>query len=271
MQSSLYLPSQSIFCDARASISPEAMATFKSRVERIIKRSITRAAQDRKASRFKLDDSILACLSALPPNSREEDLEDLYYFMMESFQFSGVPVACDETDVDQVSFRSPSTSHSLADSFAQVVVDLRSALEELHGVTVAPHVSTDPHLFLILDKAVQSFPWESIPCLRGRSISRIPSLAFLRDRMDLASSRVGSVSSRDYGHEITVDTSKTSFLLNPGGDLKTTQSTFEPWLKKQQDNAGWSGIIARVPSDEEVKVALSSSELFLFVLAYPSR
>ncbi|ORY92414.1 peptidase family C50-domain-containing protein [Leucosporidium creatinivorum] len=233
---------KSIFCDAR-SASSEAFATFKSRIERILKRSIVRASQDKKASRFKLDDTILECLAALPPASREEDLEDLFHFMMESFQFTGVPVASDETDVDQV------------------VVDIRSALEELHGHSPSRLPDPEQHTFLILDKAVQSFPWESIPCLRKRSISRIPSLAFLRDRIDLAATRNGD---DEHPHEITVDATRTSFLLNPGGDLGSTQTAFEPLLEKMRADAGWSGIVGRVPSDEEVKVALSNNDLFLY-------
>lgn len=70
-------------------------------MERIVKRSITRSTTA-KSARLKLDDSILNCLSALPPSCRDEDLEDLFYFIMESFQFTGVPVAYDEIDVDQV-------------------------------------------------------------------------------------------------------------------------------------------------------------------------
>lgn len=92
---------QAVFRDARH-LSPEALATFKSRVERILKRSIVRS-HERKVAKFKLDDDILNCLAALPPTARDEDFEDLFYFIMESLQFTGVPIAIDEIDVDQVS------------------------------------------------------------------------------------------------------------------------------------------------------------------------
>lgn len=65
-----------------------------------MKRTVIRSAK--KTTRFKLDDSILACLSALPPDARDEDIEDAFYFMLESLQFSGMPVAIDEIEVDQV-------------------------------------------------------------------------------------------------------------------------------------------------------------------------
>ncbi|BGO99409.1 separin protein [Rhodotorula toruloides] len=233
---------KSVFYDARLH-SGEAFASFRSRIERILKRSIVRAAGDQRATRFKLDDAILECLAALPATSREEDLEDMFYYMAESFQFSGVPLASDETDVDQV------------------VVDLREALEELHGTKSAPKskASPDEHTFLILDKRLQAFPWESLPCIRGRSVSRLPSLSFLRDRLDLAADR-----SPETPHDFVVDHARTSYLINPGGDLKNTQQTFEPWLREQADRHGWTGVVARTPLEEEVKQGLTSKELFLF-------
>ncbi|GAA6064363.1 hypothetical protein JCM10212_005877 [Sporobolomyces blumeae] len=233
-----------VFYDARYHPSA-AFAAFKARIERILKRSIVRAAQDKKATRFKLDDAIVECVAALPASSREEDLEDLFFFMTEAFQFSGVPLACDETDVDQV------------------VVDLREALEELHGTKSAPKGTPDPdeHTFLILDKALRSFPWESLPCLLGRSVSRLPSLSFLRDRLDLASSLTEGDPTT---YEITVDPRRSAFVLNPGGDLKNTQSTFEPWLSERSKNAKWSGIVGRAPQEEEMRSALASKDLFLY-------
>ncbi|GAA5940472.1 hypothetical protein JCM1841_001027 [Sporobolomyces salmonicolor] len=235
---------KSVFYDARGH-APDAFATFKARVEHILKRSIVRAAQDKKSTRFKLDDAVIECLAALPASSREEDIEDLFYFMMESFQFSGVPLACDETDVDQV------------------VVDLREALEELHGTKSAPKGTPDPdeHTFLVLDKTLQAFPWESLPCLRGRSVSRLPSLSFLRDRLDLAASRS---TSEDRPFEIVVNPKSAAFVLNPGGDLGNTQKTFEPWLEQQAREVNWNGIVGRAPGEDEVKAALASKELFLY-------
>ncbi|GAA5908652.1 hypothetical protein JCM5296_006001 [Sporobolomyces johnsonii] len=235
---------KSVFYDARGH-APDAFGTFKARVEHILKRSIVRAAQDKKSTRFKLDDAVVECLAALPASSREEDLEDLFYFMMESFQFSGVPLACDETDVDQV------------------VVDLREALEELHGTKSAPKGTADPdeHTFLILDKTLQAFPWESLPCLRGRSVSRLPSLSFLRDRLDLAASRS---TSEDRPFEIVINPKSAAFVLNPGGDLRSTQNTFEPWLEQQTREVNWSGIVGRAPGEDEVKAALATKELFLY-------
>lgn len=90
---------QTVFLDARH-FTPESLAIFKSQIERVMKRTVIRSAK--KTTRFKLDDSIVACLSALSPAARDEDIEDVFYFMLESLQFSGMPVAIDEIEVDQV-------------------------------------------------------------------------------------------------------------------------------------------------------------------------
>ncbi|GAA6007706.1 hypothetical protein JCM10207_004847 [Rhodosporidiobolus poonsookiae] len=235
---------KSIFYDSRK-VASEDFAGFKARFERILKRSMVRAANDKKATRFKLDDAIVECLAALPSSSREEDLEDLFYYAAESFHFGGVPLAHDETDVDQV------------------VVDLREALEELHGTKSAPRRIVDPdeHTFLILDKTLQSFPWESLPCLRGRSVSRLPSLAFLRDRLDLAASRS---TLPDQPHDLVINPKSAAYVLNPGGDLKNTQKTFEPWLDERKAELNWTGVVSRTPLEEEMKAGLSQKELFLY-------
>ncbi|SGZ17700.1 BQ5605_C020g09137 [Microbotryum silenes-dioicae] len=236
---------QCIFSDTQ-DIGADALHTFNGRIERIVKRSLIRATpNDKRAARFQLDDGIVERIAALSPKARDEDLEDLYHFIMESFQLSGVPVACDETDVDQV------------------VIDFRSALEELRKSEPTPtptSTTSEPrrHLVLILDKSVQGFPWESLPCLQGISISRLPSLAFLRDRLELARSR-----SNDESHEYIVDPRRTSYVVNPGGDLKNTQARFEPWLEAKAA-AGWKGVVGRAPSEEEMKSSLASQELVLY-------
>ena len=46
-------------------------------------------------------------------------------------------------------------------------------------------VIEDSHTFLVLDCSLQTIPRESLPMLQGQSVSRIPSLEFLVDRLRL--------------------------------------------------------------------------------------
>jgi separase len=51
---------------------------------------------------------LLRAFQMLPTQADDDDLEDWLHYVVDSLQFSGVRVACDEIDVDQVSFRPPS-------------------------------------------------------------------------------------------------------------------------------------------------------------------
>lgn len=89
---------------------------------------------------------------------------------------------------------------------------------------------------------MQGIPWESIPALRGRPVSRVPSLDFLVDRT------AGDI-----------DDKNVFYVLNPDGDLVRTQEQFEPWVTKK----GWKGITGRRPTEEELVDALSNYDLVL--------
>jgi separase len=110
--------------------------------------------QDKKQKQLPcLSDVLLDCFSSLSPKCREEELEDLLFFILDLYSFHGIPVAIADIDVDQV------------------IVELRCALEEhaalrtKRGKVNSTSVN-DPHMFLVLDHNVQGVPWESIPVLR---------------------------------------------------------------------------------------------------------
>jgi len=88
----------------------------------------------------------------------------------------------------------------------------------------------DQHVILILDKYVQMLPWESLPCLQNQSVSQLPSISFLRDRILLMKhqSHDNSRSSDKY----FIDPQKAFYILNPSQDLKDTQNRFEDFVKR---------------------------------------
>lgn len=194
----------------------------------------------------KLDDAVVECFARLTSSeTTDEDLEDMLHFIMDAYQFNGVPVAVDEVDLDQS------------------VVDVRSALESLRSKRSQrrqrPQMEEEEenaeHLFLILDRDTCAIPWESIPTLRSRAVSRIPSMAFLEDRLvELRGAR---------GKTIDVEMAKKFYLINPAGDLTRTQERFEPLLAK--DGKGqWTGIAGRTPLLDEYANALSSNDVVVY-------
>lgn len=216
-------------------------------MEKLFKRNLPR---DKRKMKLRLDDALLGCFSNLSPKCRDEELEDLVYFILDLYQFHGVPIAISEVDMDQIT------------------VDLRTALEEHVAARKKARVMPveDGHTFLVLDRSLQSIPWESLPVLRGQSVSRIPSLEFLLDRVRLAAmEREGAREDGDgVIDRIRVDARKTYYVLNPGGDLKGTEGRFSSWLKEMH-GVGWQGITGRAPSEQELLNALSRKDLVMYV------
>lgn len=230
-------------------LSCELIGDLRTRLEKLFKRSLP--PLDRKKIKVRLDDGLLGCFSALSPKCRDEELEDLVYFILDLYQLHGVAIAISEVDMDQV------------------VVDLRTALEEHAAARKKAEVTPieDSHTFLVVDRSLQSIPWESLPALRGQSVSRIPSMEFLLDRVRLAEMERQGAGEDGDGlpiDRVRVDGRKTYYILNPSGDLKGTEGRFSPWLREMA-GLGWQGIIGRAPSEQEMLNALSRKDLVMWV------
>ncbi|PYH93342.1 separin [Aspergillus ellipticus CBS 707.79] len=169
----------------------------------------------------------------------EETLVDLLYFVVDILQFQGERNAYDEIDFDMM------------------VVDTLDALRGYHEqVRQEQGKPSLNHTVLVLDKSLHMFPWESLPCLQGLPVCRVPSLECLRDRVlqfrrERAENEVG----------FTIDRNNGTYILNPTGDLHTTQGTFEKDLMKLDK---WTGLVNKEPTEAEFKKGLESKSLFLY-------
>ncbi|KAJ5929368.1 hypothetical protein N7454_007216 [Penicillium verhagenii] len=165
----------------------------------------------------------------------EDTLMDLLYFVVDILQFQGERNAYDEIDFDMM------------------VVDTLDALRAYHEAARDGLASTPPsHTVLVLDKALHLFPWESLPCLQGYPVCRVSSLQCLRERViQFREGRSGTV----------VDRTSGAYLLNPTGDLRTTQTTFEGDLSGLKS---WTGVVNREPTEDEFRDCLESKDLFLY-------
>lgn len=231
-------------------IPEDLLIEFRTSIEQIFERS-TMLRDKRQKNFVRLDDSLVECFASIPPKCRDEELEDIVYFILDLYQFHGVPVASAEVDIDQA------------------VIDVRAVLEDFSAKTRGRLVTAvDPHMFLVLDKNVQDIPWESIPSLRGRSISRIPSMDFLLDRLQYAQMQEAPASSNGPVDRVKVDPRKVFYVLNPSGDLKNTEGRFVDWLKDMKQ-VGWSGVTGRAPSEQQLADALGRKDLVLYVCYFP--
>lgn len=146
---------------------------------------------------------------------------------------SPVVVSCDDervhTRVDSGTvecLRRGSLSCDEAANLASLLGDKRNEQGALVDfLSSNPQSESRGPVILLLDKSIQCLPWESLPFLEGQAMSRIPSLSLL------------------YCNPVWVDPSSTCYVLNPGGDLKSTENLFNDTFSSQE---GWKGFVGRM-------------------------
>ncbi|RAL59739.1 hypothetical protein DID88_000370 [Monilinia fructigena] len=224
----------------------DLLARFQKSFENVLDKHLPSRRKSKRNSgpRVTLDSRILELFVGLGDASADdcdfsEQLTDLLYFVVDVLQFHGELNAYAEIDFDSI------------------VIEINDALRCYHE---AAHSSIQneegKHTILILDKALHIFPWESLPCMDGLAVSRLPSLGCLRDRI---SKQDKAPSGGLEGHYI--DRNNGAYILNPEGDLKSTQTTFQAPLEALHS---WNGIVNRAPSEEEMKYELQNKDLFLY-------
>ncbi|KAL2413623.1 Separin [Exophiala dermatitidis] len=174
---------------------------------------------------------------------REAELEDaivdLLYFVIDILQFNGERNAYDEIDFDAM--------------LVEVLDALHSYHEEHSRRT---QEGPNSHVILVLDKELQAFPWESLPCLRGRPISRMPSLGAIWQRLKV----IQDQSSQTEGYMIP--STEGTYILNPSADLTSTQEMFGEAFKTQLSQ--FKAIVNRPPGESEFEEALHDRPLMLY-------
>ncbi|KAF8247424.1 hypothetical protein K440DRAFT_584672 [Wilcoxina mikolae CBS 423.85] len=223
---------------------PALFARFKASFDKVLSKLPSR--KRKKAGKVDIDPRILELFIALGnPEGQDLDeaLTDLIFFVVDILQFHGEGNAYDEIDIDTM------------------VIAMTGALTAYHDeASFNPEevkVEVD-HIILILDKSVQMLPWESMPCLRGHSVSRLPSLAALRNRIVQMQGTITHPSRPGY----YITRTSGGYILNPDSDLKNTQKMFENDLKALPGQ--WTGIVNRSPTEEEFKEILVNSDVLLY-------
>ncbi|XP_053408067.1 uncharacterized protein LOC123559936 [Mercenaria mercenaria] len=111
------------------------------------------------------------------------------------------------------------------------------------------------HKILILDKTVQHLPWESIPILSDKSVSRMPCLSHMVTQLNNLQTQKKSVFLKG------VNPRNTFYILNPDSDLPRTQDFFKDWFESEK---GWTGVIGCRPSSEQFIDALTNKDFLIF-------
>lgn len=237
---------------------PKLLAKFQKSFTSILDKHLPSRRQVRgkktkaPAAKVTLDTRILELFVGFGDATSEEGdfdemLNDLLYFVVDILQFHGERNAYDEIDFDSM------------------VVETLDALHSYHAeAKTLEDAETRSHTILVLDKALHTFPWESLPCLQGLAVSRVPSLACLRRLILEQTPRTAPEADgpgHPAGHHVSINSG--TYMLNSSGDLKTTQATFEEPLSTLGDS--WKRIVNKAPTEPEFEAALSSSDVLLYM------
>ncbi|GAA98421.1 uncharacterized protein L969DRAFT_94217 [Mixia osmundae IAM 14324] len=226
----------------RLHIDASLLASVKDSILSHIKAALS--STSRKVTKdLMLPAELVECLAELSSESEDEDFEDIVHLLIDSVHLCGLPIAYDELDADQL------------------MCDIKAALAPLQRPKVQSLADCeDAHTYLILDKHLAALPWESLEVLQGRSVTRLSSLAALRDRLDMHGAWHANVEELSSHARYQIDARRVFAVLNPSQDLKNTASAFVDDLNRN----AWDQIANRAPSQEELKAALRENDLFLY-------
>jgi separase len=222
------------------------LSRFRKSLENILNQHLPSRMKKTQPKKPLLDTRVLELFIGLGDATDEEldmdeALMDLIYFVVDILHFNGERNAYDEIDFDAM------------------VVETHEALEAYHSATQQTSQAAQ-HTILILDNNLHGFPWESIPCLEKLSISRLPSLAALRERL-LTARSCASHDEHPPGHYIRAGSGGAS-ILNPSGDLSHTSKTLQPRLDEL--HGPWTHIANRAPTEKEFEDSLREKDLVLY-------
>ncbi|CCE81412.1 Piso0_002067 [Millerozyma farinosa CBS 7064] len=105
------------------------------------------------------------------------------------------------------------------------------------------------HLIIIPGGECTEFPWESLPCLQGISVSRMPSLNLLHDLF------INNTSA-------SIPLDKVYYIINPGSDLPRTEKKFGEIFRQ---NRIWNGSVGIKPEESFIVQNLKTSNLFVYL------
>jgi len=207
----------------------DLLARFQKSLHGILDRHLPSRRGRKKSKPFSFDPRVLELFIGLGDATNEEiDLDeplmDLLYFIVDILQFNGERNAYDEIDFDSMA------------------LETLDALKCYYSSSMSNIDTSEQHTILILDADLHAFPWESMPSLMPNSISRLPSLAALRDRIIAIQPRKddeGADFAGKDGLQVSRMAGGTS-ILNPGGDLKNTATTISPYLASLPHQESWS-------------------------------
>ncbi|KAI5955753.1 ESP1 [Candida jiufengensis] len=125
--------------------------------------------------------------------------------------------------------------------------NIHDSLERLYLRYPKSKLYQNSHIILIPSTRCAFFPWESLEFLKNKSISRMPSVSSLLETLK---------------NPMKIQSSNAYYLVNPGGDLQSSENRFRTYMEQQKT---WTGIIGTKPQENKIISNILSSNLFIYI------
>lgn len=111
--------------------------------------------------------------------------------------------------------------------------------------------SSNGHVVLIPGNGCSNIPWESIPSLRRKSVTRMPTLQQLKNHL---------ITYKDF-IDNGISSNKGYYVINPGGDLQRTEDNLAPRFEHLD---GWDGVVGAPPNEPQLMHAFDTTGLYIY-------
>lgn len=180
-------------------------------------------------SKLCIDDNLVRLFMTLKDFKDVNLLEDLIYFVLDTLSFHGEVNAYDEINLEQI------------------YIELEKMI-----VSYSPLLVPDiKHIVLVIGKDCLMLPWESLPCLQGLSVSRMPCLTLLIEQLKK-------------NDIMKLRSDNNALILNPNKDLIKTEMTFKPKINKFIPQS-WDCLVSKEPSESQFLSFLENSDFLAYI------
>uniref|UniRef100_A0A7N0RG04 separase n=1 Tax=Kalanchoe fedtschenkoi TaxID=63787 RepID=A0A7N0RG04_KALFE len=176
--------------------------------------------------------------------------ESFLHLSLKNGCFIGRSRSCPK-EMEELSASMSDTVECLSTAAFQLILEAANELEN------QPSVHKEP-IILVLDLDVQMLPLENMPILRSDEVYRMPSVGSIAVTLDRRRIRQDQINT--FAPFPSIDPQDAFYLLNPSGDLTSTQQEFEKWFRDQN----LEGKAGEAPSVEELFSALKEHDLFIY-------
>jgi hypothetical protein len=111
---------------------------------------------------------------------------------------------------------------------------------------------------LILDELLQTIPFENIPLLRHKEVSRVPGLTVLVNLLLLHTQQPLNVCATKRNNDSTSSSKMLSlancwYSIDPDANLLNTRNTMKEFMQPYATKWGWTGFVGEMPPVSSIK------------------